>query len=245
MASDTTPSPQPRPLHYDQDPSRFPLEGGCSCGLIRYAILAAPLMVHDCHCTVCAREGGGTQAINIIIEQAKFRRLPPAKHNTVPLSRADEEAGKAASRCLPELPKPASLGLYPDADGIFKPLVVETPSQSGLYQWIARCPRCFVAVYSEYASGPFVKYVRGGTLDKAWLIGPDVHIFTRSRRDFQGPFQDGKPVFEEFYDRNEVWRADALERWNALLPEIREWQKPVIEKWKEYMASQESDNATS
>lgn len=236
------PSPAlPSLTHYDQDPARFPLEGGCSCGLIRYVILEAPLCVHDCYCTVCAREGGGSHCINILTQQASFRLLPPSQHATVPLSQADHDAGKPAARCLPVLPEPETLGLQPSADGIYQPRVISMPSQSGLYQRVARCPRCFVAVYSEYASGPFVKFVRCGTLDKAWLIAPDVHIFTRSRRDFHGPFQDSKPVFEEFYDRNEVWRADALESWKNMLPEIRKWQEPVLREWKEYMAAQETN----
>lgn len=47
-----------------------PLEGGCTCGAIRYRVVAAPLFVHACHCTWCQRETGGAFAINALVETA-------------------------------------------------------------------------------------------------------------------------------------------------------------------------------
>src|SRR5215218_4636454 len=45
--------------------------------------------------------------------------------------------------------------------------VVDTPSESGRGQRIARCPRCRVAVWSHYAgSGDTVAFVRVGTFDR-------------------------------------------------------------------------------
>ena len=32
---------------------RFPIEGGCSCGQVRYRLTAAPLAIYTCHCTDC------------------------------------------------------------------------------------------------------------------------------------------------------------------------------------------------
>ena len=37
----------------------FPVEGGCHCGAVRYAIAARPLAVNACHCGDCKRLAGG------------------------------------------------------------------------------------------------------------------------------------------------------------------------------------------
>lgn len=37
----------------------FPVEGGCHCGAVRYAITARPLAVNACHCSDCKRLAGG------------------------------------------------------------------------------------------------------------------------------------------------------------------------------------------
>src|SRR4051794_24252416 len=48
-----------------------------------------------------------------------------------------------------------------------QPAAVDTPSASGKGQTIARCPRCQIAVWSNYAgAGPVVRFVRVGTLDQ-------------------------------------------------------------------------------
>jgi hypothetical protein len=57
---------------------------------------------------------------------------------------------------------------------------VDAPRDDDSVQRIFRCPRCQVAVFSEYGL-PDVRFVRGGTLDDPTGITPDVHIFTRSR----------------------------------------------------------------
>lgn len=44
------------------------MEGGCTCGHVRYALLEKPLIVHCCHCTWCQRESGSAFAVNILIE---------------------------------------------------------------------------------------------------------------------------------------------------------------------------------
>ena len=35
-----------------------PIEGGCSCGQVRYQITQKPLFTHACHCTDCQRSTG-------------------------------------------------------------------------------------------------------------------------------------------------------------------------------------------
>lgn len=62
------------------------------------------------------------------------------------------------------------------------PEVVETPSQSGRGQRIARCPTCRVAVWSNYADGgEAIRFVRVGTLDDPARLAPDIHIYTESK----------------------------------------------------------------
>jgi hypothetical protein len=106
-----------------------------------------------------------------------------------------------------------------------EPDLVDTPSDSGLGQRIARCPRCRVAVWSHYAgSGPLTRFVRVGTLDEPDRLPPDVHIFTASKQPWV-VLPPGAAAFEEFYDtREQVWRADALERWQALWPRVVAWR---------------------
>lgn len=43
-------------------------DGGCDCGEIRYRLLAAPIVVHCCHCSWCQRESGSAFAVNAVIE---------------------------------------------------------------------------------------------------------------------------------------------------------------------------------
>ena len=52
-----------------------------------------------------------------------------------------------------------------------EPELVQTPSESGAGQVIARCPTCRVALWSNYAgAGPAIKFVRVGTLDNPDLV---------------------------------------------------------------------------
>ena len=44
------------------------LEGGCSCGAVRYRMTSAPMFVHCCHCRWCQRESGAAFALNAMIE---------------------------------------------------------------------------------------------------------------------------------------------------------------------------------
>jgi hypothetical protein len=46
-----------------------PLEGGCSCGEVRYRLTSAPLIVHCCHCLNCQRQTGSAFVINVVIER--------------------------------------------------------------------------------------------------------------------------------------------------------------------------------
>jgi hypothetical protein len=44
------------------------LEGGCSCGSVRYRLASEPLFVHCCHCLNCQRQTGSAFVINLLIE---------------------------------------------------------------------------------------------------------------------------------------------------------------------------------
>jgi hypothetical protein len=44
------------------------LEGGCTCGAVRYRVTGKPLFVHCCHCRWCQRETGTAFALNAMIE---------------------------------------------------------------------------------------------------------------------------------------------------------------------------------
>ena len=44
------------------------MEGGCTCGNIRYRLTGKPLVVNACHCTWCQRETGTVHALNAVYE---------------------------------------------------------------------------------------------------------------------------------------------------------------------------------
>jgi hypothetical protein len=118
------------------------------------------------------------------------------------------------------------------------------PTESGIGQLIARCPRCYTAVWSHYAgSGPLTKFIRGGTLDKKAIDGrsveailkPDIFIFTCQKMSwitYPDSAHAEDNVAEEFYDLNEKWPKQCLDRYTAIRPEAREWQQRGF-KWEE------------
>ena len=104
------------------------------------------------------------------------------------------------------------------------PEIVDTPSESGLGQRIARCPHCRVAVWSHYAgAGPLLAFVRVGTLDDPDRMPPDIHIFTASKQPWM-VLPPGAPAVPEYYDRDEHWPAESLQRRRRLLPLIEAHQ---------------------
>jgi hypothetical protein len=95
-----------------------------------------------------------------------------------------------------------------------EPRSVEVPRDDGSTQEIFRCPECQVALYSRYGH-PAVSFVRAGTLDDPAGVSPDVHIFTRSRLPWVA-LPESIPAFDVYYDINELWPAESLERVRAL-----------------------------
>jgi hypothetical protein len=149
------------------------LDGGCSCGAVRYRLRSEPLFVHCCHCLNCQRQTGSAFAINVLIEAVSVEIV----------------AGD---------PRP-----------------VDVPRDDGSTQRIFRCPACQVAVYSEYTR-PQVWFVRAGTLDDPSQVSPDVHIYTRSKRDWIA-LPESVPAFEVYYDTKALWPPVRYDRLRAAL----------------------------
>ena len=96
------------------------------------------------------------------------------------------------------------------------PVIVDTPSESGQGQRIARCPRCHVAVWSNYSgSGPRVHFVRVGTLDDPDRLPPDIHIYTATKQPWV-QLPPGVPAVPGYYERQEYWPTESLRRREAL-----------------------------
>ncbi len=53
------------------------VEGGCTCGAIRYGVIGRPLIVHCCHCRWCQRETGSAFVINALFEAERVRVSGP------------------------------------------------------------------------------------------------------------------------------------------------------------------------
>ena len=51
------------------------MEGGCSCGAVRYRLTTEPLVVHCCHCLNCQRQTGSAFVINLLIEADRVELL--------------------------------------------------------------------------------------------------------------------------------------------------------------------------
>jgi len=92
------------------------------------------------------------------------------------------------------------------------------PSPSGQGQTIARCPKCRVAVWSNYSMGGLkerIRFIRVGSLDDPNLMPPDVHIFTVSKQDWV-VLPSADQAEEGFYNPKTTWSAESLARLDAL-----------------------------
>src|SRR5260221_4117040 len=98
-----------------------------------------------------------------------------------------------------------------------EPEVVNTPSNSGKGQKIARCPTCRIALWSNYGgAGDLVRFVRVGTLDEAGRLPPDMHIFTSTKQPWV-VIPPGMPSVPEYYKSADYWPAESIERRKAIL----------------------------
>ena len=102
---------------------------------------------------------------------------------------------------------------------------VMVPSPSGKSQRIARCPKCQVAVWSNYlilfgGLGDAVRFIRVGTLDDPGSMPPDVHIYTSAKQPWVTLSPDDL-VVEEYYVTKEVWPRESLERRALLMNAVK------------------------
>jgi hypothetical protein len=93
--------------------------------------------------------------------------------------------------------------------------IIDTPSESGRGQKIHRCPKCKVALWSNYAgSGDAIHFVRVGTLDEPDRVPPDIHIFTSSKQPWL-TLPAGAPAVPEFYRFKDHWPPESIDRYRA------------------------------
>lgn len=119
-------------------------------------------------------------------------------------------------RCQRETGSSFALNALIESDRLMvlegEPEFINTPSESGKGQRVARCPHCKVAVWSHYAgSGDAISFVRVGTLDDPDRFPPGVNIHTRSKQPWL-TLDPGVPAFEDYYRLSEVWSEDAQQR---------------------------------
>ena len=96
------------------------------------------------------------------------------------------------------------------------PALIDTPSNSGKGQKVARCPACQVALWSTYAgAGDKLRFVRVGTFDAPDRFAPDIHIYTESKQPWVVLPQGARAV-PQYYSSKEVWSAASLARRQAI-----------------------------
>lgn len=110
------------------------------------------------------------------------------------------------------------------------PLLANRPSPAapdGSQHVVAYCPNrdCNTDLFAYYGANTATVYVKAGSLDDASRarVSPDVHIFADSKVawvDLRGEVERGVGVFEEFYERDEVWSVEARGR----LAKLRAWR---------------------
>lgn len=101
--------------------------------------------------------------------------------------------------------------------GTVNEIIVHSPSGKG--QTIARCPKCEVAVWSNYfmmGIKNLIRFIRVGTLDNPDLLPPDVHIYTESKQPWVNLAPDVLAV-EKFYDYEKVWTSENQGKRKSLL----------------------------
>jgi hypothetical protein len=87
---------------------------------------------------------------------------------------------------------------------------IGVPTPSGEGQTIARCPKCEIAIWSNYFMGgikDMIRFIRVGTLDNPDLLPPDVHIYTMSKQPWVNLLPDDL-AFEEYYDYEKTWTSE-------------------------------------
>jgi hypothetical protein len=102
------------------------------------------------------------------------------------------------------------------AEGSPEPVRTTVKTDSGRYHDIYRCAECWTALWSDYGRRGVMVFVRVATLDRANDVGPDVHIFTRSKLPWV-VLPPGARSFDVYYDMQKEWSAESLARRAAIL----------------------------
>ncbi|KAJ4297777.1 hypothetical protein N0V90_005672 [Kalmusia sp. IMI 367209] len=105
-----------------------------------------------------------------------------------------------------------------------KPTLVGVPSSSsptGDKHLVASCHLCMTGIYAHYSGNKTVIFVKAGTLsdESRGRVSPDAHIFTSTKMewvDLSKEEEKGR-VFSEFYERDEIWSEESLDRRKVLL----------------------------
>jgi len=71
------------------------LDGGCSCGEVRYRLTSAPMFVNCCHCLDCQRQTGSAFVLNALIETDRVETLCG---EPIPVPRDIDGAGEETTR---------------------------------------------------------------------------------------------------------------------------------------------------
>ena len=53
--------------------TRFPVQGGCHCGAVRYTLLGPAMSVQHCHCSRCRKLSGGLTRSGAVVARADIR----------------------------------------------------------------------------------------------------------------------------------------------------------------------------
>lgn len=72
------------------------MQGGCTCGAVRYRLAEAPMFVNCCHCSWCQRETGSAFAVNAIIEMDRLEVTGAVEMVTLPSASGK---GQEVARC--------------------------------------------------------------------------------------------------------------------------------------------------
>ena len=95
------------------------------------------------------------------------------------------------------------------------PKIIDTPSASGKGQKITRCPKCEIAVWSNYSqAGSSLNFLRVGTLDEPDQMPPDIHIFTSTKQAWLSLPRE-TPAVSEYYSARDHWSEGSLSRAHA------------------------------
>ena len=166
-----------------------PLTGHCTCGAVKYEVLAPPICVQCCHCTQCQRETGAAFALHAIVETSNLRITPSNNNdnNQPPLRTETVVQPSGATGMMARCPA-CSTALFRDYDGDG---TIMTYVKAGTLDDESRSS---IRPTGHIFTSTKVKWV-----------------------DLTGERERGVPVVRERYERRGVWSEEANARYDVLL----------------------------